>query len=306
MNPFRKHVGTAFLTSCAVSALFVLVFSATMSFQKNALPAAVSQATSLPSTADFPVTAHAAYVYDASTGRVLFEKNANAQLPLASITKVMLALVAHETIPLDAVVHIRATALGSEGDTGLHAGEEWQLQDLIDATLVPSSNDGALALAYETGNRLPGDEDPVKKTVEAMNRKARALGLAQTYFLNPTGLDESLTTAGAYGSARDIAALLHYAIRERPEALQGTARDGTLLMSLSGIEHVTHNTNVSIPEIPGLLAGKTGFTDLAGGNLAVVFDASIGRPIFVVVLGSTHEGRFQDVERLVQLARDNL
>jgi len=247
-----------------------------------------------------PLTAKAVIVYDAKEQAVLFEKNAQTQLPLASLTKAMLALVAVETLLDDALIPITPEALAAEGDTGFGPGEEWALQNLIDATLIPSSNDGAYALAIASGN------GSVPRTVSLMNKRARELGLSNTYFLNPTGLDESASMAGAYGSAHDIALLLSYLALTEPAVLDGTTRDGMLLTSENGIEHTAVNTNEALGQIPGLIGGKTGYTDLAGGNLAVVFDAGLGHPIVVVVLGSTQEGRFEDVRMLVRATRETL
>lgn len=265
---------------------------------RNAEGAQVAAAASV--FEEVPLIAKSAIVYNATKQETLFDKNAQAQLPLASLTKMMLALVAIETLADDALIPITSTALAAEGDTGLRSGEEWGLQNLIDATLIPSSNDGAYALALASGN------GSVETTVASMNKRAREIGLANTYFLNPTGLDESPTMAGAYGSARDMAFLLSYLALTEPAVLDGTTRDGMLLASENGIEHTAVNTNTALGQIPGLIGGKTGYTELAGGNLAVVFDAGLGRPIVIVVLGSTQEGRFDDVRALVRATRESL
>lgn len=246
------------------------------------------------------IKARAVVVYDVTRDTFLLEKNADVQLPLASLTKVMLALIAIQSLSASTTILITPESLKPEGSTGLRVGERWGLQDLIDATLVPSSNDGAEALALAIGN---GD---VLKTVMAMNKRARDIGLSSTYFLNPTGLDESATQAGAYGSSRDVARLFAYITLNYPDFIAGTTQNGMHIISETGIEHTTINTNEALGQIPGLIAGKTGMTNLAGGNLAVVFDLSIGRPIVVVVLGSTPEGRFEDVRTLVRFARSAL
>lgn len=288
--------------------VLVLLFVSTVAFTMRKasdraplLGAREGQFAAAEFAADAPeIRARAAVVYDITRDTFIYERNADAQLALASLTKIMLALVATREIPADTTVSITPEALKTEGDTGLRVGERWKLQDLIDATLIASSNDGAQALALAVGQ---GD---AWKTVIAMNKLARAVDLPSMYFLNPTGLDESNTQAGAYGSAKDFARLLAYALKNQPDLLDGTARDGMLITSDSGIEHTAINTNEALGQIPGLIAGKTGTTDLAGGNLAVVFDMSIGRPIAIVVLGSTYEGRFEDVRTLVHLARKTL
>ena len=140
-----------------------------------------------------------------------------------------------------------------------------------------------------------------------MNDIARELDLRHTYFLNVSGLDVSDTLSGAYGSARDVAGLFAYAVRAALFVFARTAQDGIRITSADGTQKtILFNTNNSIGDIPGLMMGKTGLTDLAGGNLAVVFDAGIGHPVAAVVLGSTQNGRFSDIETLVQAARESI
>ncbi len=291
-----------------IAAALCLVLFAGAFWFADALPnptntlttARASQAAAAAAIGDVPLTARAAIVYDAHQRKVLFAKNADAQLPLASLTKLMLALIAVETLPSDDAITVTSQALTAEGDTGLRAGEVWALQDLIDATLIPSSNDGAQALALALSN------ESTTRAVLLMNRRARELGLASMFFVNPTGLDESTSMAGAYASAHDVALLLaHLALHEQA-ILDGTTRDDMLLTSESGITHEAVNTNEALGQIPGIIGGKTGYTDLAGGNLAVAFDAGLGHPIIVVVLGSTQQGRFEDIKTLVQAARTTL
>jgi D-alanyl-D-alanine carboxypeptidase len=261
----------------------------------------------LLSPQEVSITARAAVVYDVQTGTFVYVKNENAQLPLASITKLMLAVVVAETLRTDHVVTISPEALAREGDSGLIEGEGWLLQDLIDFTLIESSNDGAEALAREAGAYAGvSGKTGTAATLIRMNEKAKELGLSQTYFLDPSGLDESVSLAGAYGSAIDIARLLMYVTQNHLIVVEGTARDNKILNSLGGNVHEVYNTNDALGEIPGLIAGKTGFTDLAGGNLAVAFDAGINRPVIVVILGSTKEGRFDDMKTLVRATRDVL
>jgi D-alanyl-D-alanine carboxypeptidase (penicillin-binding protein 5/6) len=132
-----------------------------------------------------------------------------------------------------------------------------------------------------------------------MNILVKNLGLGSLVFFNESGLDVDLNNAGAYGSARDIAHLFAYAILARPRVLEATTFDRFTSVSTTGLRYDAVNTNKIVNQIPGIMGSKTGFTDLAGGNLAVVFDSSIGHPVVVVVLGSTVDGRFDDVMRLV-------
>ena len=242
-----------------------------------------------------------AYVFDVAENKVIFKKNEFTQLPLASLTKLMMALTAVELIPKDSHITIKKEFLQEEGDTGLLADESWRLKDLMDFSLLVSSNDGARSIASVVGAfDLKSDDYDLgrKDFVTKMNVKAQDLSLLQTYFVNESGLDLG-NVSGGYGSAIDVAKLMQYILINHPEILEATKYPSLTIDSLNKI-HLAKNTNTDIGNIPGLIASKTGYTDLAKGNLVVAFDASIGQPIIVVVLGSTLEGRFADISALVK------
>lgn len=246
--------------------------------------------------------AQAVFVYDINSRKEIFSNNGDAQLPLASLTKIMMAVTAISLLPNDTVVTIDQNFLKEEGDSGLYANEQWRLGDLLDLTLLESSNDGAsavAAVAASSGRSPVSDAFGQGPFIDAMNRKATELGLSQTYFLNPTGLDQAISISGAYGSARDMALLFSYAITTYPRTFGVTRLINRELQSISSIKHQVKNTNLFVDNIPSLLASKTGYTDLAGGNLVIAFDAGPNRPIVISVLGSTEKGRFEDVEKLV-------
>jgi D-alanyl-D-alanine carboxypeptidase len=184
----------------------------------------------------------------------------------------------------------------------LAAGSRWYAQDVIDFTLVVSSNEGADILAAAAENALHERyvQAPVgAATVWRMNDIVRQLHLAHTYFLNANGLDESTTQSGAYGTARDMAYLFSYAASTSPSTFAATAKTGVALTSLDGQKANAYNTDEALDAIPGVIMGKTGFTDLAGGNLAVVFKTAAGHTVTAIVLGSTQQGRFSDMKALV-------
>lgn len=244
------------------------------------------------------LTASSAIVYDPEGNQVLFAKNPSAPLPLASITKVMTALVASEVEDASKkYVEIKADALATEGDSGLNRDELWSLSKLIDFTLVSSSNDGAAAIAALTGNE--------SSFVGLMNESAAKLGLTQTRFYNPTGLDIAPGQAGAYGSAFDVARLFAYVLKNHPSALSATAMSHLAVTSDSNLNHLAVNTNDLAGRLPGLFASKTGYTDTAGGNLVVAVDSGLNQPIIIVVLGSTEEARFADVAALAKAASED-
>ena len=247
--------------------------------------------------------AEAAFVVDVNTGEVLYEKNPDLQLPIASITKLMTALVAYEIVAQETNVSIPTLAIEQDGDSGLREGELFSFSALTDLTLVSSSNDGAFAIAAAAGAFLD-ETAPAESFVEAMNIRADELGLTKTYFRNPTGLDITESEAGAYGSARDIAMLVDHILKTQPEILEATTEAASIFYNANGEYHEAENTNYTVSQIPGIIGSKTGYTTLSGGNLAIAFDASVNRPVIVVVLGSTYTGRFDDVLALTNAAQE--
>lgn len=291
------------LTGASVAAVCILCVGGIAFFAAQGSPAmntsethrAPSETRQQPALHAFDalsLQADAAIVFDVRDKQTLYANNADAPLPLASITKLLTALVAQGALSPDAQVTIMESDLATEGDSGLVAGETWQLDALISFMLVTSSNDAATALkrAYEasTGGSF----------IVAMNTEAARLGMTRSQFANETGLDID-GRASNTGSARDAALLLASAISTISDALDPTRHEIFTFTSLSGIAHRVRNTNELADDIPWAVGAKTGFTDSAGGNLAVSFDASIGRPVAIVVLGSSKEGRFSDVRALV-------
>jgi D-alanyl-D-alanine carboxypeptidase len=294
-------------TLLAFNAFFVLgiifmvfLITSTQETKREKQVASVSKALESTAFENILLQAKSAYVYDVAQDKVLYKKNETVQLPLASITKLMTALTATELVPADTEIKIKKEFLVDEGDTGLLDGESWKISDLLDFSLLVSSNDGARSVASVVGAMdLKTDDFSLGRTnfIAKMNQTAQRLGLTETYFVNESGLDAG-SVSGGYGSAMDVAKLLEYIIKNHSIIVEATKYKSINVQSKSKT-HIAKNTNTETTEIPGLLASKTGYTELAGGNLVVAFDASIGRPIIVVVLGSTEEGRFEDVSTLV-------
>ncbi len=249
------------------------------------------------------VIARSAIVYDISAKKVIYSKNPDDVLPLASLTKLLTMVTAVELLPASTVVTIKKEFIDEEGDSGLMLGEKWKLSDLVDYSLMVSSNDGASAIAAAAG-AFQSQSDPSGLTlgdfIASMNVEAKKIGMSNSKFFNVSGLDISKTQSGGYGSARDMATLLSYILESHSNILSATRYQSLSFTSLSKIRHSAQNTDTALMNIPAVLGSKTGYTELAGGNLAVAFDPGIGRPIAVVVLGSTYDGRFSDVENLVK------
>jgi D-alanyl-D-alanine carboxypeptidase len=236
--------------------------------------------------------ARAAMLYDPSTGDIWYQKNAQEALPLASLTKLMSAYAVLSAEDTGTVVTIQAEDLAPDGDWGFRVGDKVTVDNLLKIGLVASSNDAMAAAARSLSSGY----------LAAMNETAVGLNLTKTYFLNPTGLDLNDDTSGAYGSAFDVARLIAAFYKKYPGYLQLTERpsisipDGNRTLTSAA-------TAIPLQDIPGFVGAKTGYTDLAGGNLAAVFDLSIGRPIVAVVLGSSESGRFADIRTLIETAR---
>ncbi len=242
-------------------------------------------------------------VWDVRNNVALYGKNEYEVKPLASITKVLTAVTALESIPDSTIITMQQEFLKEEGDAGLIEGESWNLRDLLKFSLVMSSNDAAAAIGATAGvlySGAPTYELGRLNFVEQMNIQAQKIGMSSATFSNETGLDVTEELSGGYASAYDVAKLFSYALTNYDDVLYSTRRDTITVSSLSNILHRVDNTNLAVNSIPNIIASKTGFTDLAGGNLAVVIDPNIGTPIVIVVLDSSVQGRFRDVENLAQ------
>lgn len=251
-----------------------------------------------PMLGDITIEGTAAFVWDAKSSRALYKKNPDAVLPLASITKLMTSLLTEELFDPEVKTTLSQAAISQSGDSGLAAGEKFTTEDLRTLALISSSNDAAFALGASVGSAL-GERNPTAQFVTAMNIRAEELGFDTLEFKNTTGLDLSISEPGAVGSARDITFLMEYIISEYPELLTSTTETEVLVYNADGVYHEAFNTNQFVTDIPNLIGSKTGYTDLAGGNLTVAFDAGLNHPVIITVLGSTRAGRFEDVERLV-------
>ncbi|MBN1631637.1 MAG: D-alanyl-D-alanine carboxypeptidase, partial [Thermoleophilia bacterium] len=150
------------------------------------------------------ITSTAAFMIDAKTGEYLFSQNANARLPMASTTKIMTAILALESLDLNHKVTVSAKAVSTIGSkASLVAGETLTVEQLLYALMVVSGNDASMALA----EAVSGDVDTF---VQRMNAKAKKLGLTNTHFVNPCGLNNKKH----FSSAKDLAFLAQYALRD--------------------------------------------------------------------------------------------
>lgn len=232
--------------------------------------------------------AKAGAAVDLSSERFFYQKNINEPLAIASLTKLMTALVVLENYDLDGLIKISKTAIETEGNKGaLVLGEELTVKELLKIMLIESSNDAAAALAEKNG------ELSVQEFVELMNQKALALDMRQTKFKDPSGLN-----GGNVSSVSDLVKLAKYLFSAWPEVAQITRTSALTVFSADGkISHQLKNTNQLLGKIPDIIAGKTGYSDEANGCLLIVAQINENNKIITVVLGSSD--RFGETEQLL-------
>ncbi len=235
-----------------------------------------------------PVQAKAFSIYDVTDDRKIYGKDDEKEMPIASLAKIMTVLTALNGIHQDDIVSILSGALSQETDYGFFVHEKFKIKDLAKITLIGSSNDGAYALAENKEGFL-----------QKMNDKAKKIGMEDTLFFNFTGLDIDEGFAGTYASAQDVNIMAMYALKKYPEVFGASVLSEINVKSESGFEHKTKNTNIILDKISGILFSKTGYTPLAGGNLTVIYKNKYEHVIAITVLGSTLEGRFYDMEKIV-------
>jgi len=221
-----------------------------------------------------PVTAHAAVVVDGETGRVLYDLHAHDRLPPASTTKIMTAILTleHGDTGSSVVSDIDARWLKGSSVMGLRPGMVISVQDLLYGLMLPSGNDAAIELA----KNVDGSEAAF---VDHMNQKAQELGLQDTHFVNPHGLDDP----DHYSSAYDLAALARYGMGNPQFADLVRTRDYQITPP-SGYK--LHNGNSLLARYPGADGVKIGWTEVAGWTLVASAERD-GHRLFVTVLNST-------------------
>ncbi len=222
--------------------------------------------------------ARAWLVENATTGEVLASSDARAHLAIASITKLMTVLVALDRLGLADTVDVdaRAAAVGQES-IYLRAGERITVRELVEAALIQSANNAADALALAVSPDFTS-------FAELMNAKAAELGLADTHFVRPDGLDAD----GAYSSARDATTLAQVAMRI--PFVRQTVRQVTAVI---GGGRTLHTWNDLLGVFPGVIGVKTGHTDGAGWSQVAAVQADAGT-IYATILGSPSRSQRND------------
>lgn len=245
--------------------------------------------------ADLEVGAEAVLIRRIRDGSVLFERNADKQLPIASLTKLMTALILfEESEPLHLVQFSDAAKrVGSPDDkrSQVRIGDHIKTEDVLKLLLIASDNDAAYAAAEDIGgNGNTGElfQDRVKGFVERMNERALALGLAGTHFSNPAGSDDPEN----YSTAVNLSTLAEYILREHPEFWSISRTQEAFAFGAKGERYGIVNTNPMLSEYPSLYGSKTGFDDEAKGALVLLYALGHDELFSIILLKS--DDRFRD------------
>jgi D-alanyl-D-alanine carboxypeptidase len=228
-----------------------------------------------------------------NSNNILFKKNSEQILPVASLTKLMTAIIALENYDPEDIIKISKDSVDIDGNNGgLINGEELKVKDLLYIMLVESSNDAAMALA-EDGTKINFDT-----FIYQMNRKAKEMDLRNTQFIEPIGLDSlNQSTAG------EIAIITEHALKI-PLIFEILKTPQTTIFSIDKkFIHNIINTNKLLGKIPQLIGGKTGFTDEAGGCMVTISNVSnlVDNYLITVVLASSQ--REDDTSKLIDWAQ---
>lgn len=226
-------------------------------------------------------------------GRELWERNADARHHIASITKLMTAIVALEHAkPNDIMTVPEVSVQVGESSASLKKGEKMSLKDLLAALLVKSGNDAALAIATNIGGDIP-------HFVDMMNAKAQELGMKNTHFDNPHGLD----SATHYSTARDVSIMSRYALMK--PVIREIVSTKLYRFSDATNSHKLPNTNLLLWKYQGAIGTKTGFTDKAGYCLSGAAKRE-DIELYAITLGTSLEvARFSETAALLDFGFDH-
>lgn len=226
------------------------------------------------------VSAKSAMVMECSTGAILYEKNSDAQLPMASVTKMMTAICAIEQADTCMTVTVSPRAAGKEGSSMyLQPGEKLPLADLLTGLMLVSGNDAATAIAEAVSGSVPA-------FVEDMNAMASRLSLTNTHFDNPSGLPGETH----YSSARDLATLAAYSLENPRFAELVSLRSATVAATNAHAARYLKNHNKMLRFYEGAIGVKTGFTKEAGRCLVSAAERN-GVRLIAVTLAAPDDWR---------------
>lgn len=272
--------------------------------------AAPSGAALAAESSDPNIHGKTAIVYCATTGEVIWKKNADKQMNPASMTKLMTCLLAIENLDLEKEVEVTKEATEVIPTMiYLQAGEKIKVKDLLYAAMLESANDAAMALAIETAGS-------VKDFAKMMNDRATAIGCENTNFVNPSGLageghvssarDIALISAEALenGILRKIAGTLRYTIGKTNKSEARELENGNLFLS-GGEVKLANGQTITVKKKAGVFGGKTGTSEEQVATMTAGLDYD-GLEIYAVVMGTTPGKRYSDMRKLLNYGKENV
>jgi D-alanyl-D-alanine carboxypeptidase (penicillin-binding protein 5/6) len=320
----QKFLSFLLVAFISFATIFAQVPYASADVQKSDLIFGQSVEERNLSSADCPnVDAEYAYLMD-SNGRVYFERNATTPTKIASITKVMTAIVALDHGDLNDQINVskKAEKVG-ESEAGLKNGDSLTLEAALKALIVPSGNDAAIAIAESIGAKMVREaqenEEPITLSsgqeateengeevfVDAMNKKAEELGLKDTVFTNPHGLDSDEYSGDQHSTAEDVAKIIQAAMKYESIRIIADGGDTSISVQTSAGKTKTvklKSTDKLLSEYDPAMGLKTGYTESAGYCFAGAASDE-GIELYSVVLNSSSETkRFEDTKNLFEWA----
>lgn len=252
---------------------------------------------------DTYMRAQSAIAIDANTGTILHYQDGKRRMAVASLTKIMTAVVVVENVKNlnEEIAIIQAEAVLTDGtkvgcpnsgyciSNRLQVGEKVSIKNLFEAMLISSANDAAVSLALH----IAGSQ---KEFTKLMNDKAREIGLTDTNFCNPSGLDEENRPNGCYSTAYDIARITAYSLRYDEIWGSMPVKEKEFCSEDGMITHRIINTDVLLDELPNCLGGKTGFTYEAGRSLMMAAHHPIHKDHKVIAVLLDDNYRWADMK----------
>lgn len=230
-------------------------------------------------------SARAVFIEDLSTDTLLFQKNADVPLPIASTTKIMTALVATEYFKQNSVLTVKEGADIPGARVGLFSNEDLTFRSLLYGMLLSSGNDAA----YTIAENFPGG---VIGFVSQMNKKATLLNLENTHFDNPAGFD----SPKHFSTSKDLAKITEEALKDLTLARIFQTKETDIVSLDKRHIHKLYNLNRLLTQVRGVLGVKTGTTPESKENLITFIDRG-GKKILIILLGS--EDRFGETTELI-------
>ena len=292
-----KHIAAVIVVTA------VLLFTQTYTSARGA-EYKIPQTVDMTPVAEEPAELYAlsAVLMDGESGRVLYEKDGERPLANASTTKVLTCIVALENSLGDDYVQVSQNAASQpEVKLGLRKGEQYYLEDLLYSLMLKSHNDTAVAIAEHCGGSVEG-------FARMLNRKAKQIGCKDTYFITPNGLDAEDENGKHHTTAKDLALIMRYAVKNETFLHIAQTRDYTFSEITGKRTFSVHNANAFLDMRDGVLAGKTGYTSQAGYCYVCAWEKE-GKTFIVSLLGCgwpNHKTyKWSDTEKLLDFGDYN-